>query len=141
MKKNSLNFRWLGRLPYLPCWEAMQHFTKTRTEQTLDEIWLLEHPPVLTQGQNGHAEHVLSHTDIPIIETDRGGQVTYHGPGQLMIYLLIDLKRKKMNVREFVTALENTLIAYLNAHNITAIAKRDAPGVYVDNKKNSFHWA
>lgn len=120
---------------YLHCWQTMQQFTNTRNEETADEIWLLEHSPIFTQGQNGKPEHVLNPGEIPVIQTDRGGQVTYHGPGQLMVYTLIDLKRKKFNVRELVTLLEQTMVEFLAAHQITAIAKPDAPGVYVDGNK------
>ncbi|SRR5579883_929871 len=127
--------RWLGRQNYLHSWQAMQQFTQQRTEHTLDEVWLLEHEPVFTQGQNGKAEHILTPGSIPVIQTDRGGQVTYHGPGQLMVYVLIDLKRKKLTVRDLVTRLEQSIIDLLAANDIIAQAKREAPGVYVDGKK------
>lgn len=120
---------------YQSCWQAMQTFTNQRTEETIDEVWLLEHAPVFTQGQNGKPEHVLAPGNIPIIQTDRGGQVTYHGPGQLMVYTLIDLKRKKMNVRELVSILEQTVIDLLAEYDISALAKREAPGVYVNDMK------
>lgn len=132
---HSLIVRWLGRQSYTVMWDAMQAFTNERTGETPDEIWLLEHDPVFTQGQNGKAEHILSAGDIPIIQTDRGGQVTYHGPGQLMAYILIDLRRRKLNVRELVTLLENCVIQVMANHGITAYGKIDAPGVYVDEKK------
>lgn len=135
MIPNTITIRWLGRQDYQPCWQAMQEFTQTRDENTADEIWLLEHTPVFTQGQNGKPEHVLNPGDIPVVQTDRGGQVTYHGPGQLMVYTLIDLKRKKFNVRELVTLLEQSVIDLLAEYNITAAAKADAPGVYVGQKK------
>ncbi len=135
MIPNTITIRWLGRKDYQPCWQAMQEFTQTRDENTADEIWLLEHTPVFTQGQNGKPEHVLNPGDIPVVQTDRGGQVTYHGPGQLMVYTLIDLKRKKFNVRELVTLLEQSVIDLLAEYNITAAAKADAPGVYVGQKK------
>ncbi len=135
MNAERLTVRWLGRQEYEPCWKAMQDFTQNRTDATPDEIWLLEHNPVFTQGQNGKPEHVLNSGNIPIIQTDRGGQVTYHGPGQLMVYTLIDLKRKKLNVRELVSVLEQSVIDFLAAYQITALAKREAPGVYVDHKK------
>lgn len=135
MMADKVVIRWLGRQPYLPCWEKMQHFTNERTDTTLDEIWFLEHFPVFTQGQNGKPEHVLNPGDIPIVQTDRGGQVTYHGPGQLMIYTLIDLKRKKFQVRQLVTLLEKSIIDLLAEYGITAYARQDAPGIYVDQAK------
>jgi len=130
--------RCLGRKNYATCWEAMKNFTNKRhsgPDNIVDEIWLLEHDPVFTQGQNGKAEHVLNPGNIPVIQTDRGGQITYHGPGQLMVYVLIDLKRKHLNVRDLVTKLENTVIDILADYGINAAAKREAPGVYVDEKK------
>lgn len=135
MTADRVTVRWLGRKEYLPVWQAMQEFTQQRTEATTDEIWLLEHTPVFTQGQNGKPEHVLNPGDIPIIQTDRGGQVTYHGPGQLMVYTLVDLRRKQLNVRELVTLLEQSIIDLLAEFRITAIAKREAPGIYVNDKK------
>lgn len=113
----------------------MKHFTDTRDESTPDEVWLLEHTPVFTQGQNGKAEHVLNPGDIPVVQTDRGGQITYHGPGQLMVYTLINLKRKKLTIRALVSALEQTVIDFLASHAISAHAKKEAPGVYVQDKK------
>lgn len=113
----------------------MQQFTNQRTENTIDELWLLEHAPVFTQGQNGKAEHVLNPGEIPIIKTDRGGQVTYHGPGQLMVYTLIDIKRKKLNTREYVSLLEKSVIDYLSSMNLSAYAKLEAPGVYINEQK------
>jgi len=127
--------RWLGEQDYMSCWQAMKTFTDTRGTTTPDEIWLLEHKPVFTQGQNDKAEHVLNAGNIPVVQTDRGGQVTYHGPGQLMVYTLIDLRRLKLNIRELVSLLEKSVIDLLAAHNITAYAKREAPGVYVENQK------
>ncbi len=135
MTTERINIRWLGQQDYLSCWEAMQSFTHTRDEHTIDECWLLEHTPVFTQGQNGKAEHILNPGDIPVIQTDRGGQVTYHGPGQLMAYILIDLKRKKLNVRELVTSLEQSVIDLLAENGISGAAKREAPGVYVTGNK------
>lgn len=135
MTTNTLNIRWLARQDYLSCWEAMQHFTHSRDENTIDEIWLLEHNPVFTQGQNGKPEHILNAGNIPVIQTDRGGQVTYHGPGQLMLYILVDLRRKKINIRELVSILENAVIQVLAEYNILAYAKKEAPGVYVDERK------
>lgn len=135
MITDTLTVKWLGQQDYLSCWQAMQQFTQDRTPETGDEIWLLEHAPVFTQGQNGKAEHLLNPGDIPVVQTDRGGQITYHGPGQLMVYVLIDLRRKKFNVREFVTHLEQSVIDLLAAYQINAYAKRDAPGIYVEEKK------
>jgi len=131
----ALNIRWLGQQDYVSCWQAMKNFTDARDAETLDEIWLLEHHPVFTQGQNGKAEHLLHPGNIPVVQTDRGGQITYHGPGQLMVYTLIDLKRKHLNVRELVSLLEKSVIDLLDAHHVPAIARREAPGVYVDHKK------
>lgn len=135
MIPDILTVRWLGSKDYQPCWEAMQEFTQSRNENTADEVWLLEHTPVFTQGQNGKPEHVLNPGNIPVVQTDRGGQVTYHGPGQLMVYTLIDLRRKKINVRELVTALEQSVVDLLAEYGITAAAKQEAPGVYVGDKK------
>jgi lipoyl(octanoyl) transferase len=128
---DTIIVRYLGRKDYLPCWRAMQTFTQNRDAQTCDEFWLLEHSPVFTQGQNGKPEHVLNPGEIPIIQSDRGGQVTYHGPGQLVIYTLIDLNRKKLNIRQLVSALENSVIQFLQAQQITAHADCTAPGVYI----------
>jgi lipoyl(octanoyl) transferase len=127
--------RFLGRVDYEPTWRAMQTFTEQRDAATRDEIWLLEHPPVFTLGMNGKAEHVLAAGDIPVVNIDRGGQVTYHGPGQLVVYPLLDLRRLKLGVRDLVVALENAIIATVSQWGIHAIGKRDAPGVYVDGKK------
>ncbi|GGW77127.1 lipoyl(octanoyl) transferase LipB [Alteromonas halophila] len=127
--------RQLGRQSYEHVWHAMQHYTDTRGEQDQDEIWLVEHDAVFTQGQAGKAEHILMPGDIPVVQVDRGGQVTYHGPGQQVIYLLIDIRRRKLGVRHLVNAMENAVIALLAADDITAYAKQDAPGVYVDEKK------
>lgn len=135
MITETLIVKWLGQQDYVTCWQAMQAFTNARNADTIDEVWLLEHPPVFTQGQNGKPEHVLNPGNIPLVQTDRGGQVTYHGPGQLMVYLLIDLKRKQLVIREFVTRLEQCIIDFLAAYNIKACANREAPGVYVDQKK------
>jgi lipoyl(octanoyl) transferase len=135
MSADIITVRWLGCKDYQPCWQAMQTFTQNRDEATADEIWLLEHNPVFTQGQNGKPEHVLNPGDIPVVQTDRGGQVTYHGPGQLMVYTLVDLKRKKLNVRQLVSLLEQSVMDLLSDYNITSIARHEAPGVYVNNKK------
>ncbi|HFF1656074.1 MULTISPECIES: lipoyl(octanoyl) transferase LipB [Providencia] len=113
----------------------MHQFTECRTAKTLDEIWLVEHPRVFTQGQAGKAEHVLAPGDIPVIQSDRGGQVTYHGPGQQVMYVMLDLKRNKIGVRELVTALENTVVNTLAHFNIEAYPRPDAPGVYVNGEK------
>lgn len=113
----------------------MQSFTDNRNEHTADEIWLVEHNPVFTQGQAGKAEHILAPGDIPVVKVDRGGQVTYHGPGQQMMYALLDIRRLKTGVRELVTAMEQCIVNVLANDNINAYPKADAPGVYVDNKK------
>lgn len=125
----------LGREEYGPVWERMRTFTDTRGPDTPDEIWLVEHPPVFTQGQAGKPEHLLGPGEIPVVQTDRGGQVTYHGPGQLVAYPLLDLRRLKMGVRDLVTALEQTLVSLLASYGIEAYARPDAPGVYVEGAK------
>jgi lipoyl(octanoyl) transferase len=125
----------LGIQDYLPCWEAMRTFTNQRNAHTPDEIWLLEHPPVFTQGQNGKPEHVLEPGMIPIIKVDRGGQVTYHGPGQLIVYPLINIQRRNINIRQLVTLLENTTIELLKHYQIQGLTQLKAPGVYVNQKK------
>lgn len=134
---SDLLVRQLGLQAYEPIWKKMQAFTENRQPDTADEVWLLQHPPVFTQGLNGKPEHILNKGNIPVVEIDRGGQVTYHGPGQLVVYCLLDLKRSKLGVRQVVTALENTVIEYLAAHGIKARARKDAPGVYVDDAKIS----
>jgi lipoyl(octanoyl) transferase len=133
--ENQLVVRKLGRKDYEPVWKAMHDFTDNRTDDTRDEVWLVEHNPVFTQGQAGKEEHLLNTGDIPVIQSDRGGQVTYHGPGQLVAYFLINLRRKKLGVRELVTHIENLVINTLNAYDIESAARPDAPGVYVDGKK------
>lgn len=130
-----LKVRLLGCQPYIPVWQAMQDFTNSRTPDTPDEIWLLEHEPVFTQGQAGKAEHVLAAGDIPVVQADRGGQVTYHGPGQLIAYLLLDVRRSPMNVRELVSLMEDALVAVLAEYGVEAHARPDAPGVYVGDAK------
>jgi lipoyl(octanoyl) transferase len=130
-----LGFRELGQVDYQPTWHAMQRFTDTRGVDTPDEIWLLEHSPVFTQGQAGKAEHVLFPGDIPVVQVDRGGQVTYHGPGQLVAYLLLDVRRSGLGVRELVSRIERSLIDLLASYGVSANAKPDAPGVYVDGAK------
>lgn len=132
---NKLVIKHLGIQPYQHTYDAMHAFTQSRNTQTIDEIWLVEHPAVFTQGKAGKAAHLLQHTSIPVIQTDRGGQITYHGPGQQIMYILLDLKRLKMGIRDTVTFLENSVIKTLKFYNIIAYAKADAPGVYVDNKK------
>lgn len=122
------------QVPYETTWLAMKTFTDQRGDNTPDELWLLEHPSVFTQGQNGKPEHILKPGDIPIVQTDRGGQVTYHGPGQLMMYTLIDLKRKKLQVRTLVSQLEDTIIDFLKAKQIAAYSKKEAPGIYLTTK-------
>ena len=131
----SVVVRHLGCVAYEPTWHAMQHFTQNRDADTADEIWLLEHPRVFTQGQAGKAEHVLAAGDIPVVQVDRGGQVTYHGPGQLVAYVLVDVRRAGQGVRDLVTSIENSLIDRLAQYDIAAQAKPDAPGVYVGDKK------
>ncbi|MGF6436390.1 lipoyl(octanoyl) transferase LipB [Kosakonia sp. 1610] len=135
MSQDTILIRNLGLQPYAPVSQEMHDFTDRRDDDTPDEIWLVEHPPVFTQGQAGKAEHVLAAGDIPVIQSDRGGQVTYHGPGQQVMYVLINLKRRKIGVRELVTLLENTVINTLAQLDIVANARPDAPGVYVDGKK------
>jgi lipoyl(octanoyl) transferase len=127
--------RTLGLVDYEPTWRAMQRFTETRDATTPDEIWLLEHPPVFTLGLNGNPAHVLAPGDIPVMHIDRGGQVTYHGPGQLVVYPLIDLKRARLGIRDLVCALEQSVIDTLAAYGIDAAARRGAPGVYVAGRK------
>ncbi|WP_120510151.1 lipoyl(octanoyl) transferase LipB [Photobacterium salinisoli] len=133
--QRNLIVRNLGLIDYSITYEAMHQFTANRDDDTVDEIWLVEHLPVFTQGQAGKAEHVLNPGDIPIFQSDRGGQVTYHGPGQQMMYLLIDLRRHKLGVRELVTHIENTVINTLSRFGVASNARPDAPGVYVDGKK------
>ena len=135
MTANQPVLRWLGRVEYEPTWRAMQSFTEQRTSETADEIWFLEHPPVFTLGMNAAPEHLLAPGDIPVVQIDRGGQVTYHGPGQLVVYPLIDVRRAALGVRQLVMSLENAIIDLLASWNITALARRDAPGVYVDGRK------
>ncbi|AZZ97532.1 lipoyl(octanoyl) transferase LipB [Pseudoalteromonas sp. R3] len=135
MSNRSIIVRQLGRQAYEPIWQKMQSFTDTRDDNSPDEIWLVEHEPVFTQGQAGKAEHLLAPGDIPVVKVDRGGQVTYHGPGQQMMYVLFNLRRLKIGVRELVTWLEETIIDMLKDHDIEAYAKPDAPGVYVNDAK------
>ena len=133
--QQTLIIRQLGRQDYEPVWQAMHQFTNERTSDTTDEIWLVEHNPVFTQGQAGKAEHLLNTGDIPVVQSDRGGQVTYHGPGQIVAYFLLDLRRNKLGVRELVTHIENIVVNTLGDFNIEAYARPDAPGVYVEQQK------
>jgi lipoyl(octanoyl) transferase len=135
VNENTLIVRQLGRQRYMPIWQKMQDFTDTRDENTPDEIWLVEHESVFTQGQAGKDEHLLAPGDIEVIKVDRGGQVTYHGPGQQMMYVLFNLRRLKIGVRELVTWLEECIIESLAEYGIEAYAKADAPGVYVNDSK------
>lgn len=135
MFQDKILVRHLGLQPYEPISQAMHEFTDTRDESTLDEVWLVEHLPVFTQGQAGKAEHILATGDIPVIQSDRGGQVTYHGPGQQVMYVLLNLKRRKLGVRELVTLLEQTVVNTLAEQGIEAFPRADAPGVYVGDKK------
>ena len=125
----------LGRQEYVPLWHRMQEFTDERDESTPDEIWFCEHPPVFTMGLNASDEHLLAPGDIPVVQIDRGGQVTYHGPGQLMVYPLIDIKRANIGVRQLVTALEQSVVDLVAEYDVQAAARADAPGVYVDGDK------
>lgn len=127
----------LGEVDYLNTWNRMKEFTQTRNKEDADEIWLLEHPSLFTQGQAGKEEHLLAPGDIPVVQADRGGQVTYHAPGQLIAYVMVDLKRLGIGVRDLVSVLENAVIGTLSKNNISAYAKPDAPGVYVDEQKIS----
>ena len=135
MPDNVLIVRRLGLREYRPLWEAMRGFTDARNDATPDELWLVEHPPVFTLGYNGKTQHLIAPGAIPVIHTDRGGQVTYHGPGQIVAYVLCDLRRRGWGVRQLVTALEQAVIALLNEHGVNADTRRDAPGVYVAGAK------
>lgn len=125
----------IGLQEYEETWRAMKDFTQSRDSDTPDEIWVVEHPPVYTLGRNGKKEHILKNSDIPIIKVDRGGQVTYHGPGQLVIYILLDLHRRCLGIRQLVTLIEESIIQLLKNHNVEAYSDRKAPGVYVNQKK------
>ena len=131
----ALQVRELGLRPYEEIYTAMREFTLARTPDTPDELWFLQHPRVFTQGQAGKAEHVLAPGDIPVVQSNRGGQVTYHGPGQIVVYVLLDLQRLGYGIRTLVTRLENSIIATLGGYGITAAARADAPGVYVADRK------
>lgn len=125
----------LGRSEYRATWDAMRDFTHQRQSETTDQLWLTEHPPVFTQGLNGRAEHVLDSGDIPLVQVDRGGQVTYHGPGQLIIYCLLDLNRLGLGVKGLVALIEQAIIDLLNGYGIDAHTRAGAPGVYVEQAK------
>ncbi len=131
----TLVVRDLGLCAYTPIWREMQRFTAERTEDSVDELWLLEHESVFTQGQAGKSEHLLAPGEIAVVQSDRGGQVTYHGPGQLVAYLLLDLKRKSIGVRALVRGVQTSIIALLNDHGIQGRSRPDAPGVYVEGAK------
>jgi len=132
---HAIIVRQLGRRDYKSVWEEMKTFTEERDANTASEIWIVEHDPVFTQGQAGKPEHLLNPGNIQVIQSDRGGQVTYHGPGQLVIYLLLSLREIGLGVRGLITAMENSVIKVLKKHNIEAKARSDAPGVYVDDAK------
>ncbi|ORU91895.1 MAG: octanoyltransferase [Cycloclasticus sp. symbiont of Bathymodiolus heckerae] len=131
----TLKIRQLGQQDYQATWLAMKDFCLTRTENTADEVWFVEHPPVFTQGVSGTPEHILTNSDIPIVQSDRGGQITYHGPGQLVMYVLFDLRRLNIGIRNLVDILENITILGLKQYGLKACARKDAPGVYLNDKK------
>ncbi|MGC1029521.1 lipoyl(octanoyl) transferase LipB [Pantoea agglomerans] len=135
MSVETLLVRQSGLRDWQSVSDAMHHYTDQRSDQSRDEIWLVEHPPVFTQGQAGKAEHLLMPGEIPVVQSDRGGQITYHGPGQQVMYVLIDVKRRKLGVRQLVTILEETVIATLAEFGVSARARADAPGVYVGEEK------
>lgn len=135
LSQNTVLIRHYGLQPYQSVSDAMHHFTQQRDEETPDEIWLTEHPPVFTQGQAGKAEHILAPGNIPVVQSDRGGQVTFHGPGQQIMYVMLDLRRRKLGVRALVTVLEQTVVNTLAEYGISACPRPDAPGVYVAGKK------
>lgn len=130
-----INIKNLGQQEYVPTWEAMQQFTNERSAETVDELWIVEHPPVFTLGLAGREEHILNPHQIPVIRTDRGGQVTYHGPGQIVIYLLLDLRRREGGIRNLVCDIEKAIIDFLATYHIAAELRTHAPGVYVAEKK------
>jgi lipoyl(octanoyl) transferase len=131
----SIVIKYLGRTEFETTWRAMQDFTSVRDHQTPDQLWITEHPPVYTLGLNRKDVRMPSRADIPVVNTDRGGKITYHGPGQIVIYVLIDLQRKGINVRQLVSALENSVVRLLAEFNIDSSSRADAPGVYVQDKK------
>ena len=130
-----MHIRHLGLRPYLETWDAMRTYTASRDTDSVDELWLVQHPPVFTQGQAGKTEHLLAPGDIPVIYIDRGGQITYHGPGQIIMYLLLDIRRSNIGIRSLVSMIENSVITLLQTHGINAAARSDAPGVYVAGDK------
>ncbi|PYE35335.1 lipoyl(octanoyl) transferase [Idiomarina fontislapidosi] len=132
---DKIIIRDLGRQAYEPIWRAMQSFTDTRDDSTPDELWIVEHAPVFTQGQAGKEEHLLAPGDIPVVPVDRGGQVTYHGPGQLVVYFMLNIRRLSLGVRQLVNEIENTIVDVLQDYGIEAAPRRDAPGVYVNGDK------
>ena len=132
---NDVIVRQLGLRDYETTWREMQSFTRARDADSPDELWVVQHPPVFTLGTNGKAEHILNAGDIPVVKIDRGGQVTYHGPGQLVIYLLLNLHRRKLGIRKLVTILEESIVALLKTYGVDAYADPDAPGVYVNKRK------
>lgn len=132
---SNIEIRYAGLADYLSTWQAMKDFTASRAENTPDEIWLLQHPPVYTQGVAGKAEHLLRNDSITVIRTDRGGQITYHGPGQIIAYLLLNMRRRKLGVRELVRKMEDAVIDLLQDYRIVAEGRVDAPGVYVEGAK------
>lgn len=132
---DSLKVRYLGQQPFETVWQSMRDFTDARDANTTDECWVVEHPSVFTLGQAGKTEHILNPQHIPVVQTDRGGQVTYHGPGQIIIYLMLDLRRHKNGIRCVVRDVEKGVIQFLALHQITGHAKEGAPGIYVDEKK------
>lgn len=134
-EQGELVVRSLGRVDYEPTWRAMQAFTAERVDETRDELWLLEHPPVYTQGQAGKPEHLIAETDIPVVPIDRGGQITYHGPGQVVAYVLVDLRRRGYGIRALVTRMEQAVIDVLAARGVAADRLAGAPGVYVAGAK------
>ena len=135
MPQFNISVKNLGLTDYRETWEKMKTFTQARDASTVDELWITEHAPVFTQGQNGKPEHLFDTGDVPVIQIDRGGQVTYHGPGQLVLYSLLDINRLRLGVRGLVTRIELSIIELLRRYNVKAIARKDAPGVYVDQAK------
>lgn len=132
---DDIIIRYLGKSDFCTTWENMKRFTHERDAVIADELWITEHDPVFTQGLNGKPEHVLNSGDIPVLAIDRGGQVTYHGPGQLVLYCLLDIQRLQLGVRALVSQIEISIIEFLAEHSITAVSRADAPGVYVDGAK------
>ncbi len=135
MSKNHTIVKFLGRRDYQRTWDKMKYFTHNRDTETSDEMWITEHAAVFTQGLNGKAEHLLDTGNIPVIQIDRGGQVTYHGPGQLVLYCLVDIQRLGLGIRAFITRIEMSIIEYLGQNGLEAVARVNAPGVYVDESK------